>query len=133
MDRLLHHDRTLDELEGAWPDPPDNTTALVKTVHALRRKKLGTLTVEDLQRLVSQSVSLPFLLPLAMEVLRDNPLAEGRYYAGDLLSAVLGCPPSAWALFPDLAEELEGIASQLHDMERYLAADIDRFLATRAT
>ncbi|MEU1193887.1 contact-dependent growth inhibition system immunity protein [Streptomyces sp. NPDC005859] len=36
-----------------------------------------------------QNVGLPHLLPVAPEVLRDDPTAEGRTYAGDLLGAVI--------------------------------------------
>ncbi|MGP3988423.1 contact-dependent growth inhibition system immunity protein [Streptomyces sp. 3N207] len=136
MSRLLHLDRTLDELEGApWPDPPPDSTALVKNVHALRKKELAALTVEDLRTLTLQNVGLPFVLPLALQVLRRDPLAEGRYYEGDLLSAVLRQPAEAWKVFPDLAEELADIVSSLSGTTSGTADHLDRdirdFLARR--
>ena len=36
--------------------------------------------------------SLPYLVPLAVRVLQDNPLAEGAFYGGDLLENVLKRP-----------------------------------------
>lgn len=48
VNRLLHRDRTLEDLEDSlWP-APGPTTSLVERVHALRRKPIGTLTIEDL-------------------------------------------------------------------------------------
>ncbi|WP_432038846.1 contact-dependent growth inhibition system immunity protein [Streptomyces cucumeris] len=132
MSRLLHRDRTLEELDGVrWPDAPDNATGLVRTVYALRHRKLGALTAEDLRTLIAQNVGLPFLLPLALEVLRDEPLAEARYYEGDLLSVVLRCDPGVWAVLPDLAGELVAIVSGLPEVEDHLAGDAQHFLATR--
>ncbi|MBT2364977.1 hypothetical protein J7E88_06475 [Streptomyces sp. ISL-10] len=132
MSRLLHRDRSLEELEDdRWPAPPENTTMLVRTVHALRRKRLGELTVEDLRALITQDVGLPFLLPLALEVLRDDPMAEGKYYEGDLLFAVIGSEPAAWELFPDLAEELVAIVSGLPELDdAHLAREVERFITT---
>ncbi|MGX1542585.1 contact-dependent growth inhibition system immunity protein [Streptomyces adustus] len=57
--------------------------------------------------------SLPYLLPLALDVLRENPMAEEHMYAGDLLSAVLTRSPSLWAEFPELGRELRVIVSKL--------------------
>ncbi|MFI2368425.1 contact-dependent growth inhibition system immunity protein [Streptomyces sp. NPDC018833] len=122
----------MEELEAdRWPAPPENTTLLVRTVHALRRKKLGELTVEDLRALITQNVGLPFLLPLALEVLRDDPMAEGKYYEGDLLFAVLGSEAAAWELFPDLAEELVAIAFGLPELgDAHLERQVERFITT---
>ncbi|MEV0489797.1 contact-dependent growth inhibition system immunity protein [Streptomyces atratus] len=45
-------------------------------------------------------------------MLRDNPMAEGDMYAGELLSAVVARTPSAWKASPGLVHELRAIASQ---------------------
>ncbi|MCP3766638.1 contact-dependent growth inhibition system immunity protein [Streptomyces sp. MAR25Y5] len=47
------------------------------TAHALRRRPIGELAVEDMRLLIGQNVGLAHLLPLALEVLRDDPMAEG--------------------------------------------------------
>ncbi|MEH0510608.1 MULTISPECIES: contact-dependent growth inhibition system immunity protein [unclassified Streptomyces] len=82
----LNRDCSLDELERArWPAPLADETRLVTTAHALRRRPIGELTVEDMRLLVGQDIGLPYLLPLALDVLRENPMAEGDMYEGDLL------------------------------------------------
>ncbi|MEV5904375.1 contact-dependent growth inhibition system immunity protein, partial [Streptomyces sp. NPDC052127] len=69
--------RSLEELErDRWQAPPPDATRLISRVHALRSRPVGSLTVEDLRLLIRQDIGLAVLLPLAVEVLRDNPLAE---------------------------------------------------------
>ncbi|MFE4801034.1 contact-dependent growth inhibition system immunity protein [Streptomyces sp. NPDC056708] len=94
MTRPLNRDRSLEGLEDdRWPAPSGDATRLVATAHALRRKPIGELTVEDMRLLIRQNEGLPYLLPLALEVLRLDPMAEGHMYEGDLLSAVLTRSP----------------------------------------
>ncbi|MFF4430515.1 contact-dependent growth inhibition system immunity protein [Streptomyces sp. NPDC001513] len=114
MERLLHLDRTLDELDGpAWPPAPPDATGLVTKVHALRRRPLSGLSPSDLRTLVTQQVSLPYVLPLAVALLLEDPLLDAYFHEGDLLLAVCGLPGSAWALFPDLAERLTAAVKDL--------------------
>ncbi|WP_329300492.1 contact-dependent growth inhibition system immunity protein [Streptomyces sp. NBC_00659] len=54
-----------------------DSSRLVSTAHALRCRPIGGLTVEDLRLLIGQDAGLAHLLPLALEVLRDDPMAEG--------------------------------------------------------
>ncbi|WP_032918279.1 contact-dependent growth inhibition system immunity protein [Streptomyces rimosus] len=130
MTRLVNRDRSLEELErDRWPAPSGNVTRLVATVHALRRKPIGELTVEDLRLLVRQDVGLADVLPVALEVLRDDPMAEGDMYEGDLLAAVLTRSPEVWSGSPELGRELRLILSELSDLTPFLKQDVERFLA----
>lgn len=126
--RLLHLDRTLDELDGpAWGPAPEPTTSLVTRCHALRRRPLGTLTPADLRTLIGQRIALPFVLPLAVPLLLEDPLLDAYFYDGDLLAAALALPAADWAPFPDLAAALAEVVARLpSDAER------DRFLAVHA-
>ncbi|WP_307797842.1 contact-dependent growth inhibition system immunity protein [Streptomyces laculatispora] len=50
MTRPLNCDRSIEELERAfWPAPSVDDTRLVATAHALRRRPIGQLTVEDMR------------------------------------------------------------------------------------
>ncbi|WP_327333116.1 contact-dependent growth inhibition system immunity protein [Streptomyces anulatus] len=129
MTHPLNRDRSLEELErDRWPAPTVDDTRLVTTAHALRRRPIGELTVEDMRLLIGQDIGLPYLLPLAVEVLRENPMAEGHMYEGDLLSAVLTRNPSVWVEFPKLGRELRGIVSKLTGLPTDLQRKIERFL-----
>ncbi|MFI1421625.1 contact-dependent growth inhibition system immunity protein [Streptomyces sp. NPDC020731] len=133
MDRLLHLDRTLDELDPPhWADPAADATRLIRTVHELRSLPLRTLRPADLRMLVTQRVALPYVLPLAVRLLLEEPLSEASFYAGDLLLAVVTVPAPAWAVFPDLAVRLRDViaalpAEAVADLPRGAAEDLARF------
>ncbi|MEV0304291.1 contact-dependent growth inhibition system immunity protein [Streptomyces prasinus] len=130
MTRPLNRDRSLEELErDRWPAPSADATRLVATAHTLRRRPIGELTVEDMRLLIGQDIGLPHLLPLALEVLRDNPMAEGDMYEGDLLSAVLTRNPAVWTESFELGRELRVIISKLTDLPPDLQQKVERFLA----
>ncbi|NEC63689.1 contact-dependent growth inhibition system immunity protein [Streptomyces sp. SID9727] len=133
MAPLLHLDRTLDELDPpSWPDPPADTTHLVRKVHALRRVPLRELRPADLRTLVSQHVALPYVAPLAVRLLVDDPLLDAYFYPGDLLLATVNIPPPVWALLPEVAEELRAAVTALPEpaydaLPRGAADDLARF------
>ncbi|CCK28212.1 hypothetical protein BN159_3833 [Streptomyces davaonensis JCM 4913] len=110
------HSRSLEQLDGQrWPDPPEDTTVMVKNVHELRRRPIGTLEPHELARLICQDVGLPWLLPLAVDILRDAALRQGSggWYDGDLLYAVASRKPEVWADAPDLARMFKETAAML--------------------
>ncbi|MGW1729321.1 contact-dependent growth inhibition system immunity protein [Streptomyces sp. NPDC002306] len=120
----INRTRSLEELErDRWQAPPADATRLVATVHALRSRPIGTLTVEDLRLLIGQNVGLPVLLPFAVEVLRDNPLAEGDMYEGDLLTR----SPAVWEAQPELAKQLNVIVGDLTDLSPDLRQKAEEF------
>lgn len=88
---------TIEEIEGVRePDPGPDATTLIRRCLALRRKPLSGFTTEDLRIMLGQQIAVPILLPMAVTVLADDPLAEGDDYPGDLLYAVVRLPESAW-------------------------------------
>lgn len=82
--------QTLDELEGDTWGPPGFDSHLVQETHRLRSIPIGELTVENLRLLLGQQIGTPWLVPLALAQLVDDPLAMGDFYPGDLLTSVLG-------------------------------------------
>ena len=102
--------RSLEEIENDyWGDAPADATTLVTTVHALRRRPVDELTVENLRMLIGQRVSLPVLLPLAVAELERDPLAEGHFYEGDLLVQVL----RAAKPFPGFTDRLLAVVAAI--------------------
>ncbi|MFE5586173.1 contact-dependent growth inhibition system immunity protein [Kitasatospora sp. NPDC056531] len=129
MTRPVNRDPSLEELErDRWPAPPADATRLVAAAHALRRQPVGGLTVEDLRLLIRQDVGLLHLLPMALELLQENPLAEGDLYPGDLLSAVLTRNPAVWSESAQLRHKLRVIVSELVNLPPTLQQDVERFL-----
>ncbi|WP_405669857.1 contact-dependent growth inhibition system immunity protein [Streptomyces sp. NBC_01230] len=87
------------------------------------------LTVEDLRVLIRQGVGLVYVLPLALEVLREQPLAEGDLYEGELLSAVLTRTPETWKASPALARDLRPIVPALVAPPSFVRQAATQFLA----
>ena len=111
-------EQSLEEIEGdAWGDPPDGATRLTATVHELRRRPVGQLGTEDLRVLVAQRVGLDVVVPLALARLEENPLAEGDFYPGDLLVAVLRVPQAYWRSHPEEAARLRTIVDSVDSEE----------------
>lgn len=81
--------KSLEQLEKDYWAEPSFQSHVVKRCHQLRKKILSELDVEDLRLMISQNIGLKYLVPLAIQKLDDNILAEGDYYEGDLLNAVL--------------------------------------------
>jgi hypothetical protein len=62
---------------------------------------------------IGHSISLT---ALAFEKLKQNPSAEGRFYAGDLLVNVLRVSSIFWSKFPSLKLEIAGIVDEAFEV-----------------
>lgn len=87
---------TLESLEkDVWGEPEYNSH-LVTTCHRLRKKALNDFETEDLRIMIGQNIGLRYLIPLALDKLDENILADGDLYEGDLLQAVLKSDKEYW-------------------------------------
>jgi hypothetical protein len=123
-------ERSLEEIEkDYWGAAPANATRLIQTVHELRRRPIGSLGVEDLRVLIGQKVGVAAVMPLALERLEQDPLAEGDYYPGDLLVAVLGIPRDYWERHPDQHAKVDAVVDRLDpaDVDDALGRDVAVF------
>mgnify|MGYP001569127641 CR=1 FL=1 len=110
-------DKTLEQLEGVKARPAD--------LHRLRQKPLKEFTTEDLRIMIGQNEGLVFLVPLALERLREYPLTAGGSYAGDLLKSTLCLEPAFWKAHPDLrslAAKIAAYAARLVEAQEDEAA-----------
>src|SRR4029077_6378141 len=103
-------DKSLQELEGSDWGEPTYDSHLVTTIHRLRRVPLRQFSVEDLRIMMGQNIGLKYLIPLALEHLRKDPLADGDFYPGDLLKIVLTADPKFWLDHPQWHNEVQEIA-----------------------
>jgi hypothetical protein len=101
-------EKTLDEVEGVTWGPPTYESGLVRICHPLRTKPLGAYEVEDLRIMIGQNIGLPWLLPLALDRLEENPWASGDMYPGDLLRMTARAKFS-WIARADLCERLRAV------------------------
>lgn len=93
--------KSIQELESHDWGEATYGSYLVTTCHRLRRKPLIEFTLEDLRLMIGQEISLPILIPIALERLEEEPLAKGDFYPGDLLAAVLRIDDLFWSRHPE--------------------------------
>ncbi|WP_257033686.1 contact-dependent growth inhibition system immunity protein [Streptomyces sp. Ag109_G2-15] len=129
---FVDKDRSIEELEGRrWPAPPEDGTPLVRGVHELRRRAVKDLSVEDMRRLIGQDVGLQWLLPVALDFLRETAPQEAAtgWYDDDLLSAVLTRKTTVWRDAPQLARHLDETVGMLTDISPYIRREVEDFRA----
>jgi hypothetical protein len=107
----------------------------MRRCHSLRTKPLDELTVEDLRLMIQQQIGLRHLIPIALQHLRADPLAEGDFYPGDLLAATLRVAGDFWQQRPDLNRELRDVIDALtsdrtNDLDPAVQELIAAFTAT---
>lgn len=119
--------KSLSELLGPLTKDSTDSSALVTTCLALYEKPLKDFTAEDLRVMIGQEIGLEFLVPLAIEVLEENPFVAGDYYPGDLLSMVMKVEPGFWKTHPDLYWRVSEIVGGLPQLMRDLTVAIQGF------
>ena len=103
--------KTLENLEKDYWGEPTYDSHLVQTCHQLRKKPLKEFETEDLRTMIGQNIGLKYLIPIALATLKENILAEGDLYQGDLLKSVLTSDREFWCREKDFWVELEEIIS----------------------
>jgi hypothetical protein len=108
--------KSLQELEQQDWGEPNFDSSLVTTCHRLRRKPISQFSVEDLRIMIGQQIGLPFLVPLALERLEADPMAEGDFYRGDLLCAVARVSDDFWTSHPDALDRVRKIVARIREL-----------------
>ncbi|WNM18246.1 contact-dependent growth inhibition system immunity protein [Flavobacterium capsici] len=121
--------KTLESLEKkVWPSlNSDESSYLIKTCNALRKKELQDFTTEDLRIMIGQEIGLPFLIPLALETLKDNLFAEGDMYEGDLLKNVLEIDTKFWNDNEEYWHQLNNLIKERRQEIIEMRFDISKF------
>jgi hypothetical protein len=71
------------------------------------------MEVEDIRLLIGYGIGLQYLVPMALQILEKDPLAEGEDYVGDLLINVLDIDPEYYELKPEEKRSVEKILEAL--------------------
>ncbi len=110
--RQFDNNKSLQQLEGQDWGEPTYDSFLVTECHRLRRVPLRDFTPEHLRMMIGQQIGLPYLLPLAFELLQVDPFTAGDCYEGDLLAMVLRIDAAFWREHPELYREAAAIAER---------------------
>ena len=105
-------EKSLENLEKDFWGESENESHLVKTCHQIRKKRLKDFEIEDLRIMIGQNIGLKFLIPLSIEKLKQNILAEGDFYEVDLLKSVVTSEVIFWKNRADLFDQLDKVIQQ---------------------
>ena len=89
-------EKSLNEIYGWEPMKPELDTYVLRTAARAMRLPLKDLSAEEIRLLIGQKVGLQYLLPLAIEILRKNPLKQASMFPGDLLAVCKRLDPADW-------------------------------------
>jgi hypothetical protein len=120
--------KTLEQLENEFWEVPEFTSHLVVKCHALRKKALKDFGVEDLRIMISQHIGLEHLLPIAFNIIKNDVLAKGDFYPGDLLTAITTIENSFWEKHSQLKQRISDIILSNQDILSANNIDISNFV-----
>lgn len=110
--------KSLEELENDYWKDIEFPSTLVERCHAYRKIPVKDLSTEQLRLLIGQKIGLRFLVPRSIAILKDNILAEGDFYPGDLLNSLLHLSDDEWSRNKSEKDEfLQLLKSQMPDIE----------------
>ena len=119
---------SLEQLTGLDAGNPDDApTPMVEAIIRSWKKPLNQLSDEEIGRLVVQHDGYPYVLDLVWPKLENDPLFDGGYYPGDVLSNLIRAGPEIWADRPVYKARLEAL------YRRALARPDDENVAFRET
>jgi hypothetical protein len=122
---------SLEKIENDfWGVAPKDSSYLISTVHRLRSKPVDLLETEDLRIMIGQDIGLEVLIPLALQRLMRDPLAEGDYYPGDLLVAVLRASREYWKSHTEQRHAIEHIIDSLEEPDSVLRGAVTDFISS---
>lgn len=127
----IDQSKTLAEHGEMLSGSPHPESYLETECHRLMKVPLRDFGPEDFRIMIGQKFSLQILVPLALDLLQESPLAEGHMYIGDLACNVANVPDEYWRCNPDqfrrMVELKWEIQSIKETLEEYVLPDLERF------
>ncbi len=108
--------KNLETLEKDIWGEPEYASSLVKTCHRLREKPINEFDIEDLRIMIGQNIGLKYLIPVALEILEDNILAEGDLFEGDLFKSIITGEINFWVNHLNLFEKLNNLVENQRNL-----------------
>lgn len=103
--------RSISELEGwKWKSaiPGEDHSYVTQRFYELHNRPVSDLDLSDIRFLIGQNSGLKYLVPLAIEKLKENLFVEVEYYPGDLFCSLLliNNEPNYWSEHSSYRQEL---------------------------
>lgn len=146
VQRILKEDHNFfsqtlsDMLHKEWRDEiPYDDSSVVQHMYYLFHTPARRWTVEDYRYLVGQETALDIILPKVFEILQFDIKADGGFYEGDLLNAVLQINADFWEQHKDLyntacmliKNNMETLSKTEYSTDKKILEDATAFLAMK--
>ena len=118
---------SLNQIAGANLASSEFGSGLVKRVTEACHVPIGGLTAAQIGLLIRQDIERSLLVPMAIEILEDNPLIETEFYPGDLLRTLLELPQEYWSENQQSWLALNSVLTQLDETIAMLGDARDSF------
>lgn len=89
-------------------------TPMIGRIYVACSKPLGQLEPGEVRLLLGQCDGLPWIIPLALRFLEQDPLVCGTFYVGDLLEQVLG-NEKIWQANPEVIPAIRAAIEQIEE------------------
>jgi hypothetical protein len=109
----MNHSKSLKELYKKKLNRPNFDSYLAQECHRLWSVPISALSIEDLRLLIGQQIGLRYVVPMALEILSSDPLAQGDMYKGDLLASIAAIPEGFWTENPLLNNQVVELKNDL--------------------
>lgn len=103
--------RSLENKNGIQWSSPTNPSSLDEWYSSIRDTDIDSLSVGDICKAVRQRIFVDSVLPYALGIIKDDPLA-GDSYDGELLAALSGLSPLDWSGSEAIAHQLSVLLSE---------------------
>jgi hypothetical protein len=126
--------KSIESLEKKNYGPvPTDESSIVQRLWRLRKTPINEFQVDDIRFMIIQGSGLKYLLPEAIDLLKENLLREGNYYEGDLLNSVLQLDKEKWEQFKEYWDTVDILIKDKLDYLRTIDPElkVDNFYNCR--
>ncbi len=104
--------KSLRDIEGRDLPFPLYQSYLCDICSRLWKTPLEDFTIEDIRVMLSQKLGLSVLVPMAIKIIENNPLAQGDFYPGDLLITLLTTCDNYISIDNTLQERIKSVVNR---------------------
>jgi hypothetical protein len=104
--------KSIDQLQFTSQRDQASPAGIASRCHQYMEVPIKDLSKEQVRLLLSHDVGTIFLLDKTIRILEEDILADGDFYPGDLLSALLNVNKVYWKNSPELAGRLYSLLSK---------------------
>ncbi len=106
--------KSIEELSGYCWLESDFGSHVVMTSHAMRRKPLDELSLEDIRMGTMQHIGPTYLIPVAIEAVENDPMAESFNFPAEITLQLL-LPHEYWVWHPTLGDRLQRVYERVEE------------------